>query len=273
MAPARATIVSADTVTKLPPAARDGVVVSASHGGLYPGYLAAKSGVRAVILNDAGIGRDEAGIAALAYLAALGIPAACVSHLSCRIGDTADMMRRGRISYLNAPAQNAGIASATGCAEAAERLCEASPATGDRAPPEIGEGRGEIEVAGAQRRILLLDSAAMVRPEDAGQIVVTGSHGGLVGGVPAMALRTDGFAAVFNDAGIGIEEAGITRLPALDRRGIAALTVSSASARIGDARSSFEDGVVSRLNATAAGLGAEPGQPVREILLAWARRG
>ena len=42
-----------------------------------------------MILNDAGVGRDEAGIAALAYLDALGIAAATVSHESCRIGDTA----------------------------------------------------------------------------------------------------------------------------------------------------------------------------------------
>ena len=99
----------------------------------------------------------------------------------------------------------------------------------------------------------------MVAPGDAGAIVVTGSHGGLVGGDPAMALRTDAFAAVFNDAGIGVEEAGIGRLAALERRGVAAFTVAAASARIGEARSSFEDGVISRVNAAAARLGAIAG--------------
>jgi hypothetical protein len=99
---------------------------------------------------------------------------------------------------------------------------------------------------------------------------VTGSHGGLVGGDPAKALRTDGFAAVFNDAGIGIDEAGTTRLPALDLRAIAAVTVAANSARIGDARSSFEDGIVSRANATACRLGAVVGAPVRPLLIEWA---
>src|SRR5690606_33912303 len=121
----------------------------------------------------------------------------------------------------------------------------------------------EVAAAGS-RRILLLDSAAMVLPGDAGHIVVTGSHGGLVGGVPAMALRTDGFAAVFHDAGIGIDGAGITRLPALDARGIAAFTVAAASARIGDARSVFGDGVISAVNETAGALGARPGMAARD---------
>ncbi len=105
--------------------------------------------------------------------------------------------------------------------------------------------------------------------EHAGQIIVTGSHGGLVGGDPALALRADGFGGVFNDAGIGIEEAGICRLPALDRRGIPAFTVAADSARIGEARSTFEDGVISRVNKAAARLGAAPGQRAKEVLLRW----
>src|SRR5215213_4234690 len=69
-------IVVADTITKLPAEAAGAVVVSGSHGGLYPGTLAAKARVRAVILNDAGIGRDDAGIASLHLLERFGIAAA-----------------------------------------------------------------------------------------------------------------------------------------------------------------------------------------------------
>src|SRR5215212_7481695 len=92
-------ILAADTITKLPPDAAGQVVVSGSHGGRYPGYLAASAGARAVILNDASSGKDAAGIGALPYLDALGIAAAVVSYASCRIGDTADMLARGRISH------------------------------------------------------------------------------------------------------------------------------------------------------------------------------
>ena len=72
--------------------------------------------------------------------------------------------------------------------------------------------------------------------------------------------------ALYNDAGIGKDEAGISRLPALDLRGIAAATVSAASARIGDARSTYEDGIVSRVNARAAALGLRDGVSAREFV-------
>ena len=58
---------------------------------------------------------------------------------------------------------------------------------------------------------------------------------------------------------IGIDEAGVSRLPALDARGIAAATVAAASSRIGDGLSTYRDGVLSRVNASAAALGAVPG--------------
>jgi hypothetical protein len=262
-------ILAADTITKLPADAAGQVVVSGSHGGRYPGHLAAEAGLRAVILNDAGIGKDEAGLGCLPYLDALGIAAATVSSASCRIGDTEDMLARGRISCSNYAAVQVGVYPEMACLEAAVLLTSA-PHIRASERPEVGEGRSEIADAGP-RRIVLIDSAAMVRAEDEGQIVVTGSHGGLVGGDPAMALRTDAFAAVFNDAGVGIDEAGVGRLPALDRRGVAAFTVAAASARIGEARSSFEDGVISRANETAARIGAAPGQRAKEMILRWAK--
>lgn len=261
--------VIADTITKMPPEAAGRVVVSGSHGGIYPGYLSAKAKVRAVVLNDAGIGKDRAGIESLSYLEAFGIAAATVSHLSCRIGDTSDMLTRGRISHANAPARAVDVAIGMSCREAIARLSRTPHVV--HVPEPLREGRSQASAnAHAKRRIVLLDSAAMVLPEDAGHIVVTGSHGGLVGGVPSMALRTDGFAAVFHDAGIGIDGAGLTRLPALDDRGIPAFTVSADSARIGDARSIFEEGVVSAHNAAAARLGARLGRRARDLLREWA---
>lgn len=95
---------------------------------------------------------------------------------------------------------------------------------------------------------------------------MTGSHGGLLGGRPDTALKVDALAALFNDAGIGIDEAGVTRLPALQARGIAAGTVAAASARIGDARSTYEDGVLTRVNQLAAALGIAPGVSAREFV-------
>src|SRR5690606_32055631 len=96
-------ILEAPTATKFPPEARGSVVVCGSHGGRYPAYLAAQAGLRAVIFNDAGVGRENAGIASLTLLEQGGMAAATISHTSARIGEPADMMARGVISYANGP--------------------------------------------------------------------------------------------------------------------------------------------------------------------------
>jgi hypothetical protein len=267
----RPSLILAPTVTKLPPDVRGAVLLTGSHGGRYAGCCALLAGVRAAIFHDAGIGRDEAGIGALALFAALGVPAAAVSHETARIGDAGDMRARGRISRVNDAAAALGVAPGMGCEDAALWL-ERAPPRKYRAPDVEEEARLALDLPGAARPVVLIDSASLVRPqEDAGAILVTASHGGLVGGDPAMALRADGYAAVFNDAGIGIERAGLGRLPALHARGIAAVTAAASSARIGEARSTFEDGIVSAVNATAAARGAEPGARVREVVLRWAR--
>jgi hypothetical protein len=263
-------ILTADTVTKLPSGSEGSVLVCGSHGGLYPGYLAAKAGLRAVVFNDAGVGRAGAGIASLAYLEAFGIAAAAVSHASCRIGDSADMLARGVVSHANRLADAAGVVAGLSCAEAADRLGTYPLPNLRPDPSPVSEGRSaEPAYPGAIRRIVLIDSAAMVLPEDEGQIVVTGSHGGLVGGQPFMALRVSAYAAVFNDAGIGREGSGLTRLPALDARGIAAFTVSADSAEIGSARSSLEDGTISAVNARAEQLGAQIGASAKQVIARW----
>jgi hypothetical protein len=262
-------IVLADTATKLGAHAEGAVIVTGSHGGRYAAYLTLKAHPRAVIHNDAGVGRDDAGIAVLAMAEAIGVAAATASHASCRIGDAADMIARGHISHANGPAAALGLTSGMSCREAAERLLAAHASTRD--PEPCGETRRVLKEPGWRRRIVMIDSASLIRPEDKGQIIVTASHGALVGGNPAMALQVDGYAGVFHDAGVGIDGVGITRLPALDSRGIAGLTVSAASARIGDAVSVYEDGVISHANATAQRLGATAGERLKGRLAAWAR--
>jgi hypothetical protein len=131
-------------------------------------------------------------------------------------------------------------------------------------PPIQSEARSILEAG--PPRVWAIDSASLARPEDAGCILVTGSHGGLLGGKPETALKVEALAALFNDAGTGRDRAGLTRLPALDRRGIAAATVSAESARIGDARSTYEDGIVSAVNRTAAQIGAVVGMSARAFV-------
>ena len=253
----------ADTATKLTAEEHRGaVVVCGSHGGLYPGYLAAKAHVRAAILSDAGVGKDAAGIASLAYGDPLGLAVAAVTHTSARIGDARDMMRRGVIGHANLAARAVGCTPGIHCAEAARRLTRAAPPLGE--PPAYEEGRWIV--LHDEPQLVLVDSASLVEPGDAGAVVVCGSHGALVGGRPEMALRADALAAVFHDAGVGINEAGVRRIAALDRRGIAAATVAADSARIGDARSVYEDGRLSRVNEAAQSAGAEVGMTTRAFV-------
>jgi hypothetical protein len=66
---------------------------------------------RLYVFNDAGIGKDEAGIAALAMLDAVGQAAVAVAHTSARIGEAADTWKDGVISRVNAAARAAGYRS------------------------------------------------------------------------------------------------------------------------------------------------------------------
>ncbi len=257
-----APIVTADSITRIGEEAEGAVVVNASHGGIYAAYLAAKLGAGAAIFNDAGVGRDRAGIGGLDYLEALGIPAATVGHETARIGDGADMLARGVISHANRLAAALGVRPGMACRDAAVALTQAEPVR--HAPPPALEAA--FLLVSEKPQVWALDSASLVAPEHREAIVVTGSHGGLLGGRPETALKYDVHAAFYNDAGIGIDEAGVSRLPALDARGIAAACVSAASARIGDARSTYEDGVLSRVNARAASLGLAPGMTARDAV-------
>lgn len=257
-------IAIADSVTQRDAAHRGAVLVAGSHGGLVAGRLAALSGALAVVLNDAGIGRERAGVAALDYLENIGMAAATVAHTSARIGDGADMLARGVISQVNATAARLGVAAGQRCGEAVEYLRRAPP---PKAEPQAPQEEFCAPLARTCQGLAVwgLDSASLVRPEHSGCIVVTGSHGGLPGGRPGAALRADAAAAVFNDAGVGIEQAGITRLPVLAERGIPAATVDCWSARIGDARSAWECGRLNHMNACARELGACEGITVAEF--------
>ncbi len=108
-------------------------------------------------------------------------------------------------------------------------------------------------------RLRLVDSITELRPgPDGGCVAVSGSHGGISSAQYALAARP--LIAVFNDAGVGKDAAGLAALPFLQRHGIAACTVAHDSARIGEARSTLVDGVISHGNARARALGAAAGQ-------------
>lgn len=249
-------LLTADSVTELDARHRGTVLVAGSHGGRIAAYYASRAGVHAVILNDAGIGREGAGVAGIAALDSIGMAAAAADCATARIGDGADALARGVVSRANKLAAACGVVPGMPVRDAAVLLTRAPAPRGVLASP--GEGRFEVQTG-----IWALDSVGLARPEDAGKVLIFGSHGALHGGRVETAIPIAARAAAFHDA--GAKEADMTRLPVLAARGIPAVTVATMSARIGEARSMWESGTISFANAPAAALGARRDQP----LAAW----
>jgi hypothetical protein len=173
------------------------------------------------------------------------------------------MLANGRISVVNAPAESLGVLPGMPVAEAADLLAGATTPRGTMAA--VPEAR-QTRTLRPGLVVTLVDSASLVGPRDAGQVVITGSHGGLIGGDPRRALKAPARIAVFNDAGVGRNGIGITRLPALEAQGIAAVTVGHDTARIGDAASALETGEISAVNHAAVASGARVGLALRDWL-------
>jgi predicted porin len=106
---AQGRVLLVDSITQLALGDAACVVVSGSHGGRSSGEVALRTAPRAVFFNDAGLGKDEAGIAALAMLQQRGIAAGAVAHHSARIGDAQDAWDHGVLSRLNDAALALGL--------------------------------------------------------------------------------------------------------------------------------------------------------------------
>lgn len=117
---------------------------------------------------------------------------------------------------------------------------------------------------GSTRFVLLIDSITQLAPDDAGAIVIAGSHGGRSAGEVALSVPLA--LVVFNDAGVGKDEAGIVALSMLQEHGVAAAAVGHFSARIGDAMDMWQHGEIAHLNDAARETGLRAGMQLRAAL-------
>ena len=117
-----ARVVLMDSITKVTPEDAGSVVVSASHGGASSGEFALEVPLKAAFFNDAGVGKDDAGISALAMLQQRGVAGGTVSHTSARIGESQDMWDHGVISHLNQAARDLGLSVGDRLGEALDRV-------------------------------------------------------------------------------------------------------------------------------------------------------
>lgn len=261
---AAGSIVLAHSVTWLAAEAAGAVVVTGSHSGLFSGLVAAARDAKAFIGNDAGVGKQRAGVLGLLRLARYGVAAAAASHMSARIGDASDTWATGVIAHANVWANAAGVRPGMPVRTAADLLAAWTRAS-MTVPAPPSERVRRLTVSGVT--VWLLDSASAINSDMESDIVVTGSHGGLVG---SNVIKGDVRAAFFNDAGVGKQGAGIGRVLALQDLGIAAVAVSHMSARIGDGSDSYANGSVSAVNPNAEQAGVRVGQTVRAAVRALA---
>lgn len=119
-----------------------------------------------------------------------------------------------------------------------------------------------------ERRVVLVDSITEITAGDVGAIVVSGSHGGR--SAAGFAAAQKAIIYVFNDAGIGKDEAGIAGLDDLERLGQAACCVAASSARIGEAYDTWANGIISAANPKALGAGFCVGARVADCVAACA---
>jgi hypothetical protein len=100
-----------DSIAYLNSSHANAVVISGSHGGRSAAefVIALSQKPCCVFFNDAGGGKDDAGKVALSVLQAHGVPCACYSHMSARIGDAQDAYDNGLVSGANDLAKARGI--------------------------------------------------------------------------------------------------------------------------------------------------------------------
>jgi hypothetical protein len=216
-------------------------------------------------MNDAGIGKDNAGIVGLDFLDQIKLAAATADAQTCHIGDGDHMLAHGVISHVNRTAAALGCAPGQHVRECAALMRSATVPVS--APPAITEGaRFTVRDVPGEPRVICADSIGMLQPDDTGQIAITASHGALSGGRPDNTVPVGIYAVFFSDAGGGMDGAGIARLADLDAKGIVAGATSADSAPIGDSRALLRDGILSHVNGPAMRLGGRVGMKLADFV-------
>jgi hypothetical protein len=259
-------VVVTDSIAFASPALAGHLVVTGSHGGTSAGEYTRRIGAAAVACNDAGIGKDGAGVAGLVALDAAGIVGVAVGHDTARIGDGTDTWQSGIVGYANATALAAGVrpgvplrAAFTALAAqltSSARATEGSAASGGMLRETVREHRST--------RVVLLDSMSLVDDTDRGHVVVAASNGGVESG--RIAALCGCAAAIVNDAGGGKDGAGVAGLAILDGAGVPGAAVGHLSARISDARDTWEHGILTHLNTAARRAGLTVGDTVQQAV-------
>jgi hypothetical protein len=236
----------------------DDVAVGASFAGAPTAAMAMRGGVKAWIAHEGGPGKDDAGVSGLPLAQRFGIPAAAIATMSAGLSRGMTLIG-GTVSRANEAALALGVRPGQSGGEAARLMLKAPRGRPCNLHGIIDESVHEVEIAPAGR-IFAVWSFARVKGEHPRDVFCVASHAGKVMADYARQVQPRGLIA--NDAGRGLDDSGIDGLEAMGATPAAA--VSADSARIGDALSTYRDGVVSAANAAARAIGVRPGMSAKE---------
>jgi hypothetical protein len=222
-----------------------------------------RRGLRGIIGVDAGIGRNDAGVAGLAVADRHGVPAGAVSVYSCEMCAGRSVWQDGVISRVNETAAALGAEPGQGVAAVAERMLRAGAGQKrevtsrlPEAPQRLAETPGGV-VWGCWSMSLIRephprDVFCVGTPVDTTMTVYMYRHGTRPAGV------------IGSDGGFGRGQMAVAGLAILERMGIACAAVSHLSADLGDGASIYRDGRITKANRQAVSAGVAPGMAATE---------
>ncbi len=237
------------------------VAVGASFAGAPTGAMPLRPGVKAWIAHEGGPGKDSAGIGGLALAQRFGIPAAAIATMTARVSDGRSLLT-GSVSHCNEIAAKLGVKPGQTGDQAARLMLKAPKGHPCDLTGLIDETVHEM-LSTPRGKIFACWSFSRVQGEHPSDVFCVASHGGKVMAQYALRVRPRGLIA--NDAGGCLDNSGMDGLPLVDELfGIPAATVSADSARIGDALSTYRDGIISGVNNSAKVLGVAAGMRADE---------
>jgi hypothetical protein len=234
------------------------VAVGASFAGAPTAAMAMRGGVKAWIAHEGGPGKDDAGVSGLALAQRFGVPAAAIATMTAGLSRGMTLIT-GTVSRANEAAAALGVRPGQKGGEAARLMLKAPRGKPCNLHGVIDESIHEVEIE-ARGRIFAVWSFTRVKGEHPQDVFCVASHAGKVMADYARQVMPRGLIA--NDAGRGLDDSGIDGLEAMGATPAAA--VSAASARIGDALSTYRDGVISAANAAALAIGVKPHMSAKE---------
>jgi len=111
-------------------------------------------------------------------------------------------------------------------------------------------------------RIVIADSATSISEGNKNDVFICASHCGVNVGQYAAQANVKGL--IGNDAGKGLEDAGVAGLKVIDEKSIPGAAVSAMTAEIGIGPTTYETGIISTVNKAAQKIGVKSGMTAKE---------